>query len=60
MEGSGSVPVIVFAIATHVILHPDSDLLNVLSRKKTLWEAQQYAERDYDVPRVAGLDVVCT
>jgi hypothetical protein len=57
MEGSGSVPVIVFAIATHMMLHPDSDLVDVLSCKKTVREAQQDAERDYDGPRGSGSDV---
>jgi hypothetical protein len=60
MQGNGPVPVIVFAIATHMMLHPDSDLVDVLSCKKTLWEAQQYAERGYDGPRVPGLELVRT
>jgi hypothetical protein len=57
MDGSGPVPVIVFAIATHMMLHPDSDLVDVLSGKKTLWEAQQSAEPDDDGPSISGSDV---
>jgi hypothetical protein len=60
MDGSGPVPVIVFAIATHMMLHPDSDLVDVLSGKKTLWEAQQSAEPDDDGPSISGSDVART
>jgi hypothetical protein len=35
VEGAGMVPVIVFAIATHMMLHPASDLLQVLSGENT-------------------------
>jgi hypothetical protein len=47
MHGKGVVPTIVFAIATHMMIHPESDLLDVLSCKKTLSEARQNAESTY-------------
>jgi hypothetical protein len=47
VEGKGPVPVIVFAIATHMMVHPDSDLIDVLSGQKTLGEARQGADVDY-------------
>jgi hypothetical protein len=48
LQGKGSVPTIVFAIATHIAVHPESDLLEVLARKKTLEEARQDTVPAYD------------
>lgn len=47
MHGKGLVPTIVFAIATHMMVHPESDLLDVLLCKKTLSEARENADLTY-------------
>ncbi len=47
IQGKGLVPTIVFAIATHMMIHPESDLLDVLSCKKTLSDARQNADLNY-------------
>jgi hypothetical protein len=46
LQGKGSVPAIVFAIATHIMM-PESDLLELLSCQKTLEEARQDADTAY-------------
>ena len=56
LQGQTPVPVIVFAIATHMMMHPDSDLLEVLSSNKTLAEARQSADLQYgEEPPATGL-----
>ncbi len=47
LQGQGAVPAIVVAIAIHMTMHPESDLMEVLSCNKTLEEARRDAERDY-------------
>jgi len=47
MQGTAPVPAIVFSIATHMMIHPVSDLLDVLTRKKSLESARLGAERKY-------------
>jgi hypothetical protein len=49
VEGEGMVPILVFAIATHMMVHPDSDLIDVLSGEKTFGEARQGAEAEYGI-----------
>jgi hypothetical protein len=47
LDGRAPVPMIVFAIATHMLMNPASDLLELLSRKKTLEQAEGDAEPCY-------------
>jgi len=47
LQGRSPVPLIVFAIATHMMMHPDSDLLEVLGSTKSLSEAREGASLDY-------------
>lgn len=47
LQGRTPVPLIVFAIATHMMVHPDSDLFEVLRGTKSLAEARASAEVDY-------------
>ena len=47
IHGEGMLPTIVFAIATHMMIHPESDLLDVLSCEKTLLDARQDADLTY-------------
>jgi len=47
LYGKAPVPAIVFSIATHMMMNPESDLLELLSATKTLEEAQQDAEPTY-------------
>ena len=47
LQGRAPVPAIVFSIATHMMMNPDSDLLELLSCTKTLEQAQQDAEPTY-------------
>jgi hypothetical protein len=47
LQGRSPVPLIVFAIATHMMMHPESDLLEVLGRTKSLAEARLSASPDY-------------
>ena len=46
-EGNTGVPVIVFGIATHMAVHPESDLIDVLSGRKTLSEARQNSRAEF-------------
>jgi hypothetical protein len=48
IRGEGLVPTIVFAIATHMMLHPESDLLDVLSCQKMLSDARQNVDSAYE------------
>jgi hypothetical protein len=50
LDGRAPVPMIVFAIATHMLMNPASDLLELLSRKKTLEQAEEDAEPSYGDP----------
>jgi hypothetical protein len=50
LDGRAPVPMIVFAIATHLLINPASDLLELLSCKKTLEQAEEDAERSYRDP----------
>ena len=47
LQGASPVPLIVFAIATHMMLHPESDLLEVLGLRKSIADARQDATVDY-------------
>ena len=48
LAGIGRVPAIVFAIATHMVMTPQSDLLELLACKKIFEQAQQDAHPAYD------------
>jgi hypothetical protein len=48
LHGKGYVPAIVFSIATHMAVHPESDLLELLSLRKTLDEARQDSTVTYE------------
>lgn len=56
LKGSAPVPMIVFAIVTHMMMNPESDLLELLSCKKTLEQAEADAELAYshEVPQCTG------
>jgi hypothetical protein len=55
LDGRAPVPMIVFAIATHMLMNPASDLLELLACKKTLEQAEEDAEPSYTdaVPQCA-------
>ena len=59
LQGTSPVPLIVFAIATHMMLHPDSDLLEVLGLRKSVSDARQDATVDYrSTPPPADLSCI--
>jgi hypothetical protein len=47
VQGQGMVPTLVFAIAIHMVVHPESDLLDLLACRKTLEQARQDAKQTY-------------
>ena len=48
LQGRGSVPAIVVAIAVHITVHPESDLLDVLACNKSFDDARRDATADYE------------